>query len=1253
MSNLRQLQVVAAFVSLLAPLSSAQEARKDGVIVASRRAYHMVSCGDGQHSWSWKYGAELLILDSQGEEVQGSAPLMGDIGVQRVFPTSDGDHAWVFGHNSPGGNVYLVSRTRGLLNNGSPLILDPKWKDSDTGTTRNERISILIYRKSVLDRIKDPDEERSLFPGTLTLLGAPGNAWLQAYGKNYIVTPDCIVHNVPIPRLAKPIESMSRDYVWVTTGPYDTTPPSETNRITDIYVLDQQGRPLTGAAPAFSSTSANELRCVYAHNGKSVWLIDPTTGMPRLLNPDGTSESVSLWPKDRPRNDKFIPQATIDSITPCTDGKHLWFTSDGGYVSLARRDVDTWWIQDPLMRSTSSGTRVGTKCSHLVDAQDGKHAWIGGNGIYLVDTQRRNLSELSKEKPLLKGVIVECIVPVPQVGLAWVCAQDGLYGVSVSGTSIADGKNLLPGIRVHSLYPSSDGSHVWVKAQKDGGIYLVRRDGHVVNQVNPLTDEVGAAKIFIQPGEPQNAHIERGFTVLDCRGPGALSARVNMCGAELHLGSQRVSLQGDPMRDGNALVRIDADWKGRAQAVPSEGRFVLEVYDGVHRVARGIEAIGKESTFLALIWQAKAVRWDKPHELRLHYSDRNGSTWQVVWPEVTFSYPLLQRTTVRTVVVFFVLAIVVIGSGMLLRSHPTLTRWSPPALALAASGVSNIHSVTKWADVDGNLLLVLVGLGGICGLLVGTISATAFRALSRTAPYHWIAPLVVTLGIVRARIYRQYVRDARAMLQRRREKASDEQYIPIPAKICTPLTQATDTLAEHPHPSEALLDSVLRFPLDSRTHVLIEAPGGYGKSALLRQLVAKALDNFERNPTAPLPVWCDMPGDTIEAAIARALGDDLISLEILKEEMKAGGFVLAIDGLSESHWNLNSIATYVGVRSNTATPLIVTSRPKDCDAIVSDPSRWTRAEPRCLDDQNLMSFVRAYSPTVNNPFEDLSQQELAALFKATCQGPDGRYMPILVRLVIIAGTTNQNNLRSIYENALRRLLEKQQLESDVEGLLRGAGEVCLDSYWTKRERVLPFANAKEPQRTILEKLLRAGIVIAADDNESARTLVDRRLHNPPRGVRFFHDSMLSYLTARELHRSTQWNALLRAAGDPFFLQLRGSMLFDGSELFQMWVHLSEEREIIKGHLISQIGDWKRDLAGDIAFNEVIKALPSVLVQPFQTQAHEASGVAYALHVAVLLCERADTHDNAHLASFFGKLAPVVWRLKNSENRVGS
>jgi hypothetical protein len=204
----------------------------------------------------------------------------------------------------------------------------------------------------------------------------------------------------------------------------------------------------------------------------------------------------------------------------------------------------------------------------------------------------------------------------------------------------------------------------------------------------------------------------------------------------------------------------------------------------------------------------------------------------------------------------------------------------------------------------------------------GAVSPAALRQAAQIEPINRIAiPLAVRLPWMRWRIFRDYVEGIRAQLERDRRQANDEKYMAVPAKVFARNNPGGTT-------DVAPATAILRFLSAEQGHVLVEAPGGRGKSALLREVVYAAADEFEKDPgSKPVPVLLAGVGKTIEEMAETSLASALISPQLLALHLEAGDLLLVLDGASESGLPEEVVNKFVRGLYGAQTSLVLGSRP--------------------------------------------------------------------------------------------------------------------------------------------------------------------------------------------------------------------------------------------------------------------------------------------------------------------------------------
>lgn len=1050
-------------------------------------------------------------------------------------------------------------------------------------------------------------------------------------------------------------------HVWVKpTGP-------------GLYLLNSRGRILNGGRPLLPDTEISAPLGVYpAGDGEHAW-IQAKDGALYLVSTNGQVLNGS-----RPLLPDIKIEMSFDARPP-------------------RRSELAYRV--PL------GMYTVTRVSGIQPAGDGRHLWINPEnspGLYLADTSGRMLNH---GKPLLPRIDVESIHPLAK-GLVWVRKRntpdekDGaLYLLGTDGRVRNRGAPLIQGLGVQStLHPAGDREHAWLSLEReleDGlpvySLFLVNPQGRILNRKAPAVESLDTDyyrfRILDAGDSQQSWFVEEsaGIQVLNPRGerlvtkallaPDLLAGwmtldnsgvtwieedpehvsgeplRCMVAGTARHLkarlefGGEALSSEGgghalldiDPTEDGRE-IEVTLDWPGKGLA--PRASVNVEIRGDDSRVAWASANLAKETPTRATLTWEKGRTWkpDYPYQVALYYSDDLGSELKVVWPEARFALPWIERPTNRTWVVFAgILALVGIALWIG-RSVPAVSRWFPSLWLLATTAAGNLPAIAGYLRIEGNLLVVLLASTLVILVSVGLASPRAFRSLAQAEPFRWLSPFALTLPWFRRRFYAEYLAELRRQLRDEREKANYESYVELPA------TSVESGLAERRsllRPAEEISALLTRSDSEEHTNVLISSPGGRGKSALLREITERAALQFQRSRRAPLPVLCQPIDTGLVEIVQRALGRYVISREALVAELEAGRLLLVLDGLSESSLNPSTLEDFVKSEAGSRTPLLMATRPHESyESAVRASRAWILLEPQRLDEETLVLFEKAYAGAdksrTGQPLRRLSESQ-----KAVCRSLDGTYLPILVRLALLSGLEEAESLVDLYEAAFRRLLRSSDRSVSLELLGETAG-LCVTTYWETGVRSLAYASAPAGRHELLQKLLGAGILVPLDKTLSP-------LGNEPREVKFFHDSMQSYLTALGLFQREDWGCLQRAAGDPLFVNATFDLSAGGgSEIFLMCLHVFRPVERLRGVLYAQLRRWAEEYGGDLTSNQIWRSLPKETQERIErispTAARQDSASTILLQ-AIELCRESDAakHTVEHLATVYARLAPMIYR----------
>lgn len=513
------------------------------------------------------------------------------------------------------------------------------------------------------------------------------------------------------------------------------------------------------------------------------------------------------------------------------------------------------------------------------------------------------------------------------------------------------------------------------------------------------------------------------------------------------------------------------------------------------------------------------------------------------WRAINFPQPILDRPRVRTLVLY---ALLVLLAAALFRTpflELSVRRWLPLLVAASAGGSSESSRIIHWVNIDEQLLLALLGATFLAAVTLGVLSTKAFRSIAQLEPFHALVPIALTSDRLRSRLYAEHVRETLRQVGLQRDKLNGEYYAATPCDLFV---------------SESQQKSIVMFPVEEllaqrkSVHTLITGPGGRGKSALLRQTTIAACALYERDCSRPIPVLSSATGATMIDLVANSLGASAFPRDILAAELSAGHFMLLIDGLTEGTVDATTIGKFLKSDSEGCITVICSARPSDAYQEAFVASRFgCLLTPRMLDDACLAGFQEAYiEGDRKNGIESFS---LSGARSKVCRSTEGTYLPILVRLCMQL-PEDVFSLAEVYDKTFARLLGIDVFAASAK--IDAAAELCVDTYWKTGVRSLAYARAAAEKVGLLDTLVKANILVPLKSS-----LPRAALDNRPEEVKFFHDSMQSYLTARGLLKGGQeWSEILRGAATAPRFRARSDR--DIPEVFQMCLEVFGPQELL-------------------------------------------------------------------------------------------
>jgi hypothetical protein len=1159
------------------------EARVEGYWLQSvSRANHLVACGHGQHAWAWREGRPgLWLVDAEGVE-KALAPEVFLPGTQvlDVVPTADATRAWVH-LRVPGLNGEDRHSAVYLVNHEGPVEGQPLFSASD----------------SALTLAPSQSRERlwlvSGFLSKLWVLDAAGQVRQQeltAAGSQGWTSASLLV----------PVGEGTQ--AWLVL-----------NR--DLYHVDLGARLPLSRLPF----EGRVLDLVPTESPQRAWVVAQTSGFFAqlyLLSRDMQKAPAPL-----------LGGVAVDRVYPHRQPSRLWVA---------------WW---PTLGASSRELRLAELEERQGPSRGGKPTvelgakWLG--------------SGLRAEEWLR-------LEPSPQ-GHLWAHDKQGFYRLSEEGEVSARSALLRPGA---SLLPLSaerawarvEGKDVVLLTVKEGaiaagpslatdseaslllggdaqGAWLLSEDQTALDRIRLEGDglkawrvlrNVEVAQVLPVQGLPRAwiAGAPRSFLF----GPAGSSVRavVGFAGGGRleHEAGGKVQLQ-QSLVAGAPLESLALEWPGRPRT--AEVQLALQSQEDE---AMAMDAMQKkEGSVPFFTWTAPPMTGERLFQATVSHAVENGSQLSVTFRNVPVGAPLLDRVWVRTALACLAVTLLVFLPMLLLRPSDASRRWLPLvgyAVSILGGGAGQLMGLLRETRIHLPTLVAVVCAELVLCAVLGLLSPALFRRLVFTHPFSWVAAPLLRWPAFRRRFFAPYVQQLRRRVDVASSRANGEVYVELSSLV----TQHSSA-GLPPSSAERTAEELGTLLTHQRVHLFIQCAGGRGKSALLRQLMRLSLERFEKQPDSPLPVHIDPAAEDLEQAAREALKDLGLPEGLRDALLEAGDFFLVMDGLTESKLSPEALRRYLEREAGAHAPLLLTARPnEDYRAAMEHAPRWAAVEPRRMDDAGLARFQAAY------PGEGGRPTPLSEPLKRICRGraADGSYVPLLVRLALRFGGGDVDSVINLYRAVFAGLLKRAPDDVATEELLAFAEKLCLESYWEHQTRLLVFRDHPEEEK--LRVLLDAGMLVPAD----------ARPGPAPTHVRFFHDSMQSYLTARALYArdaaGASWGCLWRAAGHPRFAREGSDLMTEaGSELFQMCAYVFGHDARLREELVRQLELCAEANDERLSKEAILEAVPEELRRSLRR-------VGRGLGPGDLLVEASQScsnhSDGEALFLLYARIAPKAW-----------
>ncbi|WPB76566.1 hypothetical protein KYC5002_47215 [Archangium violaceum] len=877
------------------------------------------------------------------------------------------------------------------------------------------------------------------------------------------------------------------------------------------------------------------------------------------------------------------------------------------------------------------GPGVTVEGSPAVERSPDGHLWVSDERrVYLLGEGGDEVARSADAEGLGRAELY----PV-SAERAWAVTEEGgVRLLSVKGRVITSGDQSVTGLHEPRLL-ALDANGGWVLSE--GGTRLLRLSlGPVGLQATQVLEGAGLNDVFPMKGTGRAwvTGIPRGSLY----GPASDVGRVRVGfagGSHIERDAKGNVLMEGRLEAGAPLESLELDWPGLAQAAGAGRTLRLELRAEEGKgalVGQGVRRLAEPSGVL-FQWTEPPGSAEHLYRTVVAHEVENGTRLTATFQHVPFGVPLLDRVWVRTALACLAVTLLLLLPVLLLRPSAVTRRWLP----LAG------YVVTGVGAGGGELLGLLGGLrihlptvlAVTCAELVlcaglGLLSPAVFRRLVFTHPFSWAAAPLLRSPSFRRRFFATHVRQVRRRVDVASAQANGEVFVELSSHVTE---YAGPGVA--PSASERTADELCGLLTRERAHLLIQCAGGRGKSALLRRLVRLSLEHFEKQPSSPLPVFIDPAAEDLETAAKEAL-QDLGLPEALRDALlESGDFFLVLDGLTESKLEPEALRRYLEREMGLHAPVLLSARPNEAyRAAMAHALRWMAVEPKRLDAAGLERFQAAY------PGPDGKPVPLSESLQRICRGraADGTYVPLLVRLALRFGGGGVDSVINLYRAVFAGLLKKAPDDAETSELLGFAEALCLGSYWRHRSRLIVFRDS--PDEAKLRMLLDAGLLVAAD----------ARPGPVPTHVRFFHDSMQSYLTARALYAQyasqARWDCLWRAAGEPGFAREQSDLMTEaGSELFQMCSYVFGYDARLKAELLRHLEQCAE--ANDERLNKegILAAVPEEL-RPVLRKSGRVLSPGLLLSEAGRVC--AEHPDGDALFLLYARMAPLAWPWKPEE-----
>lgn len=642
----------------------------------------------------------------------------------------------------------------------------------------------------------------------------------------------------------------------------------------------------------------------------------------------------------------------------------------------------------------------------------------------------------------------------------------------------------------------------------------------------------------------------------------------------------------------------------------------LQIIQRDEVIARADGNVTNQQSMLSLIGHER-IRAGEVYNVVIS-AEYSGAVIDYRWEEVQFDVSLwfsILRDERFIALVFLLVPIT--GICLLFRNNRAGV-WSPiyvPALGLIVANTSVYEQLKPRA-----LLEVYVTTGAVLSVFA-LVSTDVLRILARLRPFDLLFPLLMRIRFVRIGFFGKYRKAMKGTIEHFRSIAKETTYAPQPLKNLEAKGIRIPDDSNSTWNAGAALSDLLADSDDRQGHVIVTAPGGRGKSALLRE-IAMLLIKHSANG-GPVPILAGGSETDIETRLRSELSITFGSSRDASILLDTERLVVLIDGVSQI--NMSVFEVFVRNHVHRVTFCIATRQAEQIlELFRRATDRFVAVEPLPLTEAAAERFVASRAAGQDAP----GIQRILSVAGSR----EGGYSPLVLALACRAPTSE--SLRGVFASVLSKLLPSVADKTEL-AITTALKEMCLRSMWASDPEGARYADHRtldavsDLEHLILKQGADTGLLIA-----------DKR---EPSMARFFHDIMASYVLACALSDHDLRSVLRRSSGEPGFVRATSTLLgFSGAELFQMLLVVHDLDESITA-MSANLIDWAEALEQRLSINDVLTGLTRELQDELRAW-HDKQGsrsgdvLRWAVEQCALRDRAAQPNHPAHLGRLHATIA---------------